>query len=107
MKNNIVEMASDSILEVYDLCKAYRTRDITVHALTNINLTIKKGEFVAIVGPSGSGKTTLINCLGALDFPDSGHIIYNINNNGGGFDLSQMNLEEQKNMRLYKIGLIF
>ena len=105
-KNDIVEMASDSILEVKDLCKSYKTRKITVNALTNINLTMKKGEFVAIVGPSGSGKTTLINCLGALDFPDSGQIIYNINN-GDGHDIAKMNHKEQKNMRLNKIGLIF
>ena len=100
-------MASDSILEVKNLCKSYKTREITVNALTNINLTMKKGEFVAIVGPSGSGKTTLINCLGALDFPDSGQIIYNINNHGEGHDITKMNHEEQKNMRLNKIGLIF
>ncbi|MHA1474024.1 MAG: ABC transporter ATP-binding protein [Promethearchaeota archaeon] len=106
-KNEIIEMASDSIIEVKDLCKSYKTNKITVQALTNINLTMKKGEFIAIVGPSGSGKTTLINCLGALDYPDSGQIIYNINNNGGGQDITKMDHEDQKNMRLNKIGLIF
>ena len=81
--------------------------DYKITALNKINLQIKKGEFVAIVGPSGAGKTTLINCLGALDFPDSGAIIYNMDGAGTGKDISKMTNKEHKEMRLRRIGLIF
>ena len=95
------------VLEVKNLKKIYPLGDYEVIALNNINLQIKKAELVAIVGPSGSGKTTLINCLGALDFPDSGQIIYNIDGRGTGSDITKMNSREYKEMRLHQIGLIF
>ncbi|MFX1392949.1 MAG: ABC transporter ATP-binding protein [Promethearchaeota archaeon] len=95
------------VLDVRNLTKIYPLGDYNVNALKNINLQIKKGEFVAIVGPSGSGKSTLINCLGALDFPNSGQIIYNIDGKGTGSDITKMNSREHKEMRLHKIGLIF
>jgi putative ABC transport system ATP-binding protein len=95
------------VIAVHDLIKTYTIGNSTVTALNKVNLTIKKGEFVAIVGPSGSGKTTLINCLGALDFPDSGKIIYNVDGKGMGLDVTQMTNKQHKKMRLRKIGLIF
>jgi len=95
------------ILNVKNLSKTYKTGNLITKALDNVNLQVKKGEFVAIVGPSGSGKTTLINCLGALDFPDSGQILYNINTKGEGKDITEMKNKEQKRMRLNEIGLIF
>ena len=95
------------VLEVRNLTKLYKLGDYDVIALKNINLQIKKGELVSIVGPSGSGKSTLINCLGALDFPDSGQIIYNIDGKGSGSDIAKMNSREHKEMRLNQIGLIF
>ncbi|MFX1409603.1 MAG: ABC transporter ATP-binding protein [Promethearchaeota archaeon] len=95
------------VLNVYDLIKTYTVGNSIITALNKVNLTIKKGEFVAIVGPSGSGKTTLINCLGALDFPDSGKIIYNVDGKGLGLDITQMTNKQHKKMRLRKIGLIF
>ncbi|MFX0186394.1 MAG: ABC transporter ATP-binding protein [Candidatus Hodarchaeota archaeon] len=95
------------VLDVRNLTKIYPLGDYNVTALNNINLQIKKGELVAIVGPSGSGKSTLINCLGALDFPNSGQIIYNIDGKGTGSDITKMNSREHKEMRLHQIGLIF
>lgn len=95
------------VLDVRNLTKIYLLGDYNVTALNNVNLQIKKGELVSIVGPSGSGKSTLINCLGALDFPDSGQIIYNIDGKGTGSDIVKMNSREHKEMRLYRIGLIF
>lgn len=101
------EIDSHLVLKVNNLCKTYITGKISIQALQDINLEIRKGELVAIVGPSGSGKTTLINCLGALDFPDSGQIIYNVSNNGEGHNITEMSNREQKYMRLNNIGLIF
>ena len=95
------------VLDVKNLTKKYLLGDYTVMALNNVNLQVKRGEFVAVVGPSGAGKTTLINCLGALDFPDEGKIIYNIDGKGKGSDITKMTDKEHKEMRLHKIGLIF
>ncbi len=102
-----VRIDPDIILIVKDLTKTYRIANSTITALNRVNLTIRKGEFIAIVGPSGSGKTTLINCLGALDYPDSGKIIYNVNAEGMGLDIMLMTNKQHKKMRLNKIGLIF
>ena len=102
-----VRMDPDLILTVNDLTKTYTVGNSTITALNKVNLTIKKGEFIAVVGPSGSGKTTLINCLGALDFPDSGNIIYNVDSKGMGLDIMLMTNKQHKKMRLRKIGLIF
>jgi len=102
-----VRIDSNIVLEVHDLIKTYTVGNSIVTALNKVNLTIRKGEFIAIVGPSGSGKTTLINCLGALDFPDSGKIIYNVDSKGMGLDVTQMTNKQHKKMRLRKIGLIF
>jgi len=102
-----VRIDLDIVLKVHDLVKTYTVGNSTITALNKVNLTIKKGEFIAIVGPSGAGKTTLINCLGALDFPDSGKIIYNVDGKGMGLDVTQMTNKQHKKMRLRKIGLIF
>ncbi len=102
-----VRIDPNIVLLVENLIKTYTIGNSTITALNNVNLTIKKGEFIAIVGPSGSGKTTLINCLGALDFPDSGKIIYNVDGKGMGLDLAVMTNKQQKKIRLRKIGLIF
>jgi ABC-type lipoprotein export system ATPase subunit len=100
-------MDPNLVLEVRNLTKIYPLGNFTVKALNNVNLQVKKGEFVAVVGPSGAGKTTLINCLGALDFPNEGKVIYNIDGRGTGSDITQMSDKEHKEMRLHKIGLIF
>ena len=107
LKNHIYKLDSNIVLKVKNLIKIYKTNGYAVEALKNVNLKIRKGEFIAIIGPSGSGKTTLINALGALDIPTSGEIIYNIDNNGEGRDITKMNSKEHKEMRLKKIGLIF
>ena len=68
-----------AILEVTNVKKIYTTRfgDNQVQALSNINFSVEKGEYVAIMGESGSGKTTLLNILAALDKPTSGEVLLN------------------------------
>ncbi len=104
---NSYKIDPEIILDVKDLSKTYTLGADTTVALDKVNIKIKKGELVAVVGPSGSGKTTLINSLGALGNPDSGKIIYNMDGQGNGEDITEMSDLEQKYVRLDKIGLIF
>ncbi|GAB1481762.1 ABC transporter ATP-binding protein [Treponema sp.] len=64
------------ILQLEKVERIYRKGTSEVHALAGINLSIEKGEFLAVVGPSGSGKTTLLNIIGCLDTPDTGLVRY-------------------------------
>ncbi len=66
---------SKPILQIEKLSKSYTLGKRNVPALTNLNLTINSGEFVAIMGPSGSGKTTLLNVIGCIDKPTSGQVL--------------------------------
>lgn len=72
-----------------------------IHALQNINLTIKDGEFSLLSGPSGCGKTTLLNVIGALDTVDSGSILFD------GVDITQLSENERTTLRLEKMGFVF
>lgn len=72
-----------------------------IHALQNINLTIKDGEFSLLSGPSGCGKTTLLNVIGALDTVDSGSILFD------GQDITKLSEDERTTLRLEKMGFVF
>lgn len=61
-----------NMIKTDKLCKVFSTDEVETHALTNVNFTVKKGEFVAVMGPSGCGKSTLLNIIGLLDNPTSG-----------------------------------
>ncbi|MGI6018742.1 MAG: ABC transporter ATP-binding protein [Marvinbryantia sp.] len=89
------------ILETKDLRKIYGTGGNQVHALDGVSLTVRKGEFVAVVGTSGSGKSTLLNMIGGLDRPTSGSVKIN------GKDLLKMKEEELTAFRRRNIGFIF
>lgn len=60
------------MIKTSNLCKVFRSDEVETHALTNVNFTVDKGEFVAVMGPSGCGKSTLLNIIGLLDNPTSG-----------------------------------
>ncbi len=66
---------SKPVLQLEKLSKTYTLGKRTVPALSNLNLTVTAGEFVAIMGPSGSGKTTLLNVIGCIDKPTTGQIL--------------------------------
>ena len=89
------------IVECIDVQKTYQQGRIEVQALKDINLSIEKGEFLAVAGPSGSGKTTLLNLVGGLDVSDAGTIIVD----GNAFD--QMSQSQLAKLRLHKIGFVF
>ena len=89
------------MIEIHDLKKVYRTADVETSALSNINLEIKAGEFIAIMGPSGCGKSTLLNVLGMLDSPDSGRYAFN------GEDVAGYAESQLADIRKQNIGFIF
>ena len=75
--------------------------DETVHALSNVNITVHQGEYVAIMGPSGSGKSTLLNIVGLLDRPDKG--VYSLSE----LDTTELTDDQQASVRRHKIGFVF
>jgi putative ABC transport system ATP-binding protein len=89
------------VLQTTNLGRSYRFGRETVHALENVEMSVVKGEFVAIVGPSGSGKSTLLNLLGGLDQPTSGNIFLD------GHDLANYNEEQLAALRRQNLGFIF
>jgi putative ABC transport system ATP-binding protein len=94
-------MSEPLLIETHHLEKVYGKGDLQVHALNDVNLTIGRGEFVAIMGSSGSGKSTLMNILGCLDRPTSGLYVL------GGQDVSGLDVFERASIRNREIGFVF
>lgn len=90
-----------AVLKVENVVKTFESAAGTVAALRGVDISIRKGEFVAIVGPSGSGKSTLLNMIGALDKPTSGKVYIN------GIDIFSLSDSEIATMRNHLIGFIF
>ena len=96
------EMVCDGpLIKLENLVKIYDTGAIKVLGLKKINLTIERGEFVAIMGHSGSGKSTLMNILGCLDRPTLGHYYLD------GIDVADMTPDQLSDIRNRKIGFVF
>src|SRR5438132_2908030 len=89
------------LVKMESVTKICRTEDVETHALSNIDLTIDRGDYVSIAGPSGCGKSTLLSLLGLLDSPSSGKYFMN------GKDVSQISAAERTRIRNREIGFIF
>jgi putative ABC transport system ATP-binding protein len=94
-------MEEKALIELVDIGRKYVIGSETIHAIKSVSLTIKKGEFVALMGPSGSGKSTLMNILGCLDTPTRGEYFLN---NQLVSDMSENELAEVRNK---EIGFVF
>ncbi len=92
---------SDCVIEMTNLTKVYGQGEIAVRALQELDLQVKRGEFVAIMGPSGSGKSTLMNIIGCLDRATSG--LYMLD----GEDVSRLDRDQLAGVRNRKIGFVF
>jgi putative ABC transport system ATP-binding protein len=89
------------VIRAYDLWKTYLMGEQEIHAVSGVNIEIKRGEYLAIMGPSGSGKSTLMNLIGCLDTPTRGQ--YYINGNLA----SEMTDDELARIRNKEIGFVF
>lgn len=89
------------MIELRDIRKSYKQGGNEIRALDGVDISIAKGEFVAIMGPSGSGKSTLLNVLGALDKPDSG--TYHLEND----EIASMDDDASSDLRNRRIGFVF
>ncbi|MGB4966048.1 MAG: ABC transporter ATP-binding protein [Microgenomates group bacterium] len=89
------------MISLSKIFKTYELEEESLTVLKNVSVTIKEGEFVAILGPSGSGKSTLMHILGLLDQPTSGKIVIN------GVDISTLNDDEVSQLRSEFVGFVF
>ncbi|MEI2563133.1 ABC transporter ATP-binding protein [Vibrio metoecus] len=94
-------LSSAPLVELQQICKHYTSGQNVVKALDGVDLTIRHGEFLAILGPSGSGKSTLMNVLGCLDKPTAGH--YQLD----GHPVDSLSTQQLAAIRNQKIGFVF
>jgi putative ABC transport system ATP-binding protein len=92
---------SKPVLKITNLSKTFTLGKRDIHALSNLNLQVNEGEFVAIMGPSGSGKTTLLNVIGCIDKPTSGQVLLD------GIDVAKMPENQLYKIRRDKMGFVF
>jgi len=94
-------MQNDIIIKARKLSKTYRSGEVEVRVLRNLNFEVQRGEFVTVVGPSGSGKSTLLHLLGLLDVPTSGQILFE------GTDVFTRRRHWRDRQRNQAIGFVF
>lgn len=92
---------TDAVIAMENINKSYAVGSEPLHVLKNISLTVKRGEYIAILGPSGSGKSTLMNMIGCMDVPDDGSYYLD------GLEVGNAKDKELTDIRNQKIGFIF
>ena len=92
---------AETLIQLENLGKVFETDEVETHALSNVHLTIDRGEYVAIAGPSGCGKSTLLSILGLLDSPTTGTYLLN------GRPVQDLNVGERARIRNREIGFVF
>ena len=92
---------ADPVISLIDLTRSFQLGDTQVHALQGIDLSVSRGEFVAIMGSSGSGKSTLMNIIGCLDRPTSGQYVFE------GHDVAHLSEPQLADIRSRRIGFVF
>jgi putative ABC transport system ATP-binding protein len=95
------DLGREALFRVRGVAKTYRTGEVEVRALREVDLDIGRGEFVVLLGPSGSGKSTLLNILGGLDVPSAGQVLF------GEQDLSRASEAELTAYRRRHVGFVF
>ena len=90
-----------AFIEFHDVGKTYRTGEVEINALHDVNFEIEKGELVVIVGPSGAGKTTLLNILGGMDTLSTGKVLLD------GREISGLNKKQLTEYRRHDVGFVF
>jgi ABC-type lipoprotein export system ATPase subunit len=96
-----MNMDDDLIIHATGVEKIYHTGQVSVPALRGVDLSVRRGEMVAVMGPSGCGKTTLLNCLSGLDTCDQGQVIIE------GVSLSDMSDRQRTTYRAQRMGFVF
>lgn len=90
-----------AFIEFHDVGKTYKTGEVEINALHDVNFEIEKGELVVIVGPSGAGKTTLLNILGGMDTLSTGKVLLD------GHEISGLNKKQLTEYRRHDVGFVF
>ena len=101
MENTLEQNNTSTLIDLKSLSKVFFTEEVETHALSDIHLDIKAGEFVSIAGPSGCGKTTLLSILGLLDSPTAGHYLLD------GEPVAELTASQRAKIRNQAIGFIF
>jgi putative ABC transport system ATP-binding protein len=93
--------SNDTLIHIDSMTKVFYTEDLETHALSGVDLTIRRGEFVSIAGPSGCGKSTLLSILGLLDTPTTGSYALE------GTSVEKLSVAERARIRNERIGFVF
>jgi putative ABC transport system ATP-binding protein len=101
MEKSTVQIARPSQLILHGVTKVYGTGGAAMHALQGVDLSIDKGDFVAVMGPSGSGKSTCLNILGCLDTPTSGSYLFE------GVEVGKLSRGQRARLRRNYLGFVF
>jgi len=99
--NDAMPNTTDTMVEVTKVTRIFRSAGATVRAVDDVSMTVRRGEFMAVVGRSGSGKTTLLNLIAGLDQPDEGRITVD------GAEVSRFNDKQMTQFRRHTVGFVF